>query len=289
MTKKKKLIIAFSSIGAFCVIVAIVAVACVSHFVGFSECVGSKKYDYTTQEIHVEHDGINLYGKALVPEEKDDTKYPTVIYAHGAESDYKADYTTLECLAESGVACYTFDFYGWTSRSTGPKGTKWFKGTPRGVDDSYEKQVLEQVKDLNAVIEKVKTFDFVDTDNIFLLGSSMGGATVATGAVTHSADIRGIILQYPAINLNPDATIDGATYDVNKYTRDVLLLQGTKDTIVPLPMSENLYAHYNKYTKHCVMRVYEGQPHVFTGKYKVVAARAAYEFIQDQKYEETSL
>lgn len=273
----------FGSVGAFALIVAIVAVCCVLHFVGFSECVGSKKYDYTTQEIHVEHDGINLYGKTLVPKGESGAKYPTVIYAHGAESDYKADYTTLKSLAKSGIACYTFDFYGWTSRSTGPKGTKWFKGAPRGVDDAYEKQVLEQVKDLNAVIEKVKTFDFVDTDNIFLLGSSMGGATVATAAVTHSDDIRAIILQYPAINLNPDATVDGAAYDVNKYTRNVLLLQGTTDKIVPLSMSENLYAHYNKYTKHCVMRVYEGEPHVFTGKYKVIAARAVYEFIQDQR------
>lgn len=273
----------FGSVGVFALIVAIVAVICVSHFVGFSECVGSKKYDYTTQEIHVEHDGINLYGKALVPKGEKGEKYPTVIYAHGAESDYKADYTTLKSLAKSGIACYTFDFYGWTSRSTGPKGTKWFKGAPRGVDDAYEKQVLEQVKDLNAVIEKVKTFDFVDTDNIFLLGSSMGGATVATAAVTHSEDIRAIILQYPAINLNPDAEVDGAAYDVNKYTHNVLLLQGTTDKIVPLSMSENLYAHYNKYTKHCVMRVYEGEPHVFTGKYKVIAARAIYEFIQDEK------
>ena len=47
------------------------------------------------------------------------------------------------------------------------------------MDDAYEKQLPEQVKDLNAVIEKVKTLDFVDTSNIFLLGSSMGGATVA--------------------------------------------------------------------------------------------------------------
>ena len=283
MTRKRKMAVIFGSVGAFALIVAIVAVCCVSHFVGFPECVGSKKYDYTTQEIHVEHDGINLYGKALMPKGESGTKYPTVIYAHGAESDYKADYTTLKSLAKSGIACYTFDFYGWTSRSTGPKGTKWFKGAPRGVDDAYEKQVLEQVKDLNAVIEKVKTFDFVDTDNIFLLGSSMGGATVATGAVTHSDDIRAIILQYPAINLNPDAEVDGAAYDVNKYTRNVLLLQGTTDKIVPLSMSENLYAYYNKYAKHCVMRVYEGQPHVFTGKYKVIAARAVYEFVQDQR------
>ena len=282
MKKKKKMAIIISSVGTFALIVAIVAVCFVSHFVGFSECVGSKKYDYTTREVHVEHDGINLYGKALVPKGEKGEKYPTVIYAHGAESDYKADYTTLKSLAKSGIACYTFDFYGWTSRSTGPKGTKWFKGAPRGVDDAYEKQVLEQVKDLNAVIEKVKTFDFVDTDNIFLLGSSMGGATVATAAVTHSEDIRAIILQYPAINLNPDAEVDGATYDANKYMKNVLMLTGTDDKITPLPLVQGLYDHYNKYTKHATMRVYEGEPHVFTGKYKVIAARAVYEFIQDQ-------
>ena len=48
----KKMVVIFGSVGAFALIVAIVAVCCVSHFVGFFECVGSKKYDYTMQEIH---------------------------------------------------------------------------------------------------------------------------------------------------------------------------------------------------------------------------------------------
>ena len=282
MVRRKKMAVIFGSIGAVLLAIAVVAVVCVWHFVGFAECVGGEKYGYSVREIHVEHDGIDLYGKALIPEGEEEQNFPTVIYAHGAESDYKSDMTTLKSLAMSGVACYTFDFYGWTSKSTGPKGTKWFKGTPRGVDDAYEKQVLEQVKDLNAVIEKVKTLDFVDKNNIFLLGSSMGGATVATAAVTHSEDVRGIVLQYPAINLNPDAETDGATYDVNKYEGSVLILTGTDDKITPLPLVQGLYDHYNKYTKHAVMRVYEGQPHVFTGKYKVIAARAVYEFIQDE-------
>jgi len=51
-----------------------------------------------------------LYGKALLPD--GDGPFPTVLYAHGAESDYKADMTTLKSLAMSGVAYYTFDFYG---------------------------------------------------------------------------------------------------------------------------------------------------------------------------------
>ena len=273
-----------------CIVCTLVVVAAVLvptliwYIVGFPECVGAKKYSYTIQELHVEADGIDHYGKLLTPDGESGEKYPTVIYAHGAESDYKADMSTLKSLAMSGIAVYTFDFYGWTNRTKGEKKGAWFKGTARGVDNAYEAKVLEQVDELNAVIEKIKTLDCVDTNNIFLLGSSMGGATVATCAVTHSDDIRGIILQYPAINLNPDATVDGATYDVNKYTRNVLLLQGTTDVIVPISMSENLYAHYNKYTEHCTMRIYCGEPHVFHGKYKIVAARAVYDFIQDELF-----
>ena len=36
---------------------------------------------------------------------------------------------------------------------------------------AYMKKVLLQVEDLNAVIEKIKSEDFVDKDNIYLLGS----------------------------------------------------------------------------------------------------------------------
>ena len=261
-------------------VAGIAAVVCIAHYVGFAEPAGLKKTDYRTEELRVEYVGISLYGKALIPD--GDGPFPTVLYAHGAESDYKADMTTLKSLAMSGIACYTFDFYGWTDRSTGPQGVHWFHDVPRGVDDSYEKKVLQQVEDLNAVIEAAKGWDFVDTSRLYLVGSSMGGATVATAAVTHSDDIRGIVLQYPAINLNPDATVSGAPLDVNGYTGPVLILQGTKDVIVPMEMSQNLTAHYNTLRDdHAELVIYEGQPHVFTGKYKVLAAKEIYRFLEE--------
>ena len=217
--------------GAFAVAAGIAAIVCVGHYVGFPEPAGEEKTGYRTEKLCVEYDGISLYGKALIP--NGNGPFPTVLYAHGAESDYKADMTTLKSLAMSGVACYTFDFYGWTDRSTGPQGVHWFHDVPRGVDDFYEKKVLQQVEDLNAVIEAAKSWDFVDTSRIYLVGSSMGGATVATAAV------------YPAINLNPNAMVSGAPLDVNGYTGPVLIFQGTKDVIVPMEMSQKLTAHYN--------------------------------------------
>lgn len=41
------------------------------------------------------------------------------------------------------------------------------RGNDMRDNDAYVNKVLLQSEDLNAVIEKVKTFDFVDTDNIF--------------------------------------------------------------------------------------------------------------------------
>ena len=73
--------------------------------VGFPKCVGDKKYKFTKKEVHVEHDGINLYGRFLLP--KGDENFPTSIYVHGAESSYKAYMTTLKSLAMSGIAIYT--------------------------------------------------------------------------------------------------------------------------------------------------------------------------------------
>ena len=269
--------------GGVMLILSLTAAICLYHYIGISKCVGEKSYNYQKKELHVKYDDIDLYGVALIPESRTQTTFPTVIFAHGAESDYKADMTTLKSLAKSGIACYTFDFYGWTKRSTGPKGVRWFHDVPRGVDNSYEQKVLQQTEDLNAVIEQIKKMDFVDTENIYLLGSSMGGATVASASVTHSKDIKGIVLQYPAINLVPDAMSEDAEHDVRKYENKVLLLQGAKDVIVPQKMSDKLAAYYNAYdTEKCNYIVYEGQPHVFTGKYKVIAAEEIYRFIRNE-------
>lgn len=155
-----------------------------------------------------------------------------------------------------------------------------FKGTDMSDNGAYMKKVLLRVEDLNAVIEKIKSEDFVDKDNIYLLGSSMGGVTVATCAVTHTDDIKGIILQYPAIFLNEQAYEIGAEYNVNGYKNPVLLLQGDSDKVVPDKYSIELCDYYNSIDKnHYRMIIYNGQPHVFTGKYKVIAAKDTYEFI----------
>ena len=104
MTQKKIIILSISLSGA-CIIITIVVELMIYYKVGFPKCVGDKKYKFTNKEVHVEHDGINLYGRFLLP--KGDENFPTSIYVHGAESSYKEDMTTLKSLAMSGIAIYT--------------------------------------------------------------------------------------------------------------------------------------------------------------------------------------
>ena len=67
-----------------------------------------------------------------------------------------------------------------------------------------------------------------------------------------------------------------------RFENPVLLLQGDKDKIVAKKYSDKLCEYYNSVNKnHCRMIIYGGQPHVFTGKYKVIAARDIYDFIND--------
>jgi len=83
----------------------IVAGICLYHYIGIPKWVGEKEYKYRTEKISVEYNGISLYGKSLVPVGESGQKFKTVIYAHGANSNYKSDMTTLKSLAESGIAC----------------------------------------------------------------------------------------------------------------------------------------------------------------------------------------
>lgn len=76
--------------------------------------------------------------------------------------------------------------------------------------------------------------------------------------------------------------VDGKELSVNGFTGPVLILQGTTDTIVPLSMSQDLANYYDTlYEGHAKLVIYEGQPHVFTGAYKVKAADEIYQFLAD--------
>ena len=57
---------------------------------------------------------------------------------------------------------------------------------------------------MEAVLEEVKQWDFVDADSIYLMGNSQGGLVTALTASEHREEIRAVILIYPAFCIYDD-------------------------------------------------------------------------------------
>ena len=115
-------------------------------------------------------------------------KAPAVILSHSSSLTHEAMKGYARAIADKGYVAYCFDFCGGSSQSKSDGNT----------DDMT---VFTEVDDLKAVINDISLLPEVDTDNIFLLGSSQGGLVSALTAEELTQHIKGLILFYPAFNI----------------------------------------------------------------------------------------
>lgn len=232
---------------------------------------------YETREIHVDREGMDIYGVAHIPSGVEG-KMPAVILSHelGATLDRVKGYG--EALAEAGYVTVCFDFCGggYGSRSDG---------------DVLDMSVLTEKADLEAVLEEVRGWDFVDVDSIYLMGNSQGGVVTAMTAAEHRDEIRAVVLVYPAFCIYDDVhemfdspeeipethrllgmllgqryfldTWDQEPYAlIQEYGKDILLIHGSRDSIVPLSYSDKLAENVEKVEYHVI----QGADHGFLGE-----------------------
>ncbi len=231
---------------------------------------------YEVKEIPIDKNDKHIYGKAYILKGK---KRPLVILAHGLASSHKEGILYAEKLVDNGYNVYLFDFCGG-----GPKSKSSGKTT--------EMSIMTEVNDLEIVINQAKTWDFVDTNNIFIIGSSQGGIVAAIVASRCMKDIKGLILKYPAFAI-PDQVHEqfesleslpevadifnwltvGRIYaediwdydvyeEIKKYNKPTLILHGDKDILAPISYSKKaneLYPNSEFYT-------IKGAGHGFTGE-----------------------
>ena len=231
-------------------------------------------YQYVKKEMYTNREDLNIYGELYMPREVHE-KIPTIIYCHGFAGSYEYGIQYAKQLAKKGYAVYCFDFCG---------------GSPSSKSDgsTLDMSIFTEQKDLEAVIEMIQGLDFVDKDNIFLLGSSQGGAVSAITAAANQEKIRGMILLYPAfvlVDLAKDLfksvddipasyfyrwmsvgkvyfekLLDYDIYDeISSYDKDVLIIHGDKDDIVPLSYSQKAVEVYSSAN----LKVIEGASHGF--------------------------
>ena len=246
-------------------------------------------YEYETQEMYAAREGNQIYGIIYIPKNAGE-KMPAIIYSHGfgGSHQYGADYA--EAMAARGYVVYCFDFCGGNPGS-------------RSDGSTLEMSLFTEQADLEAVITMVQGLDFVDRDNLFLLGTSQGGAVSALAGAEHIDEIRGMILLYPAFVMvdranelfsSPEEIPDsyyfmwmdvGRAYfeplidydiyaDIAVYDKDVLLIHGDADGIVPHSYSERALEVYPS----AELKVIEGAGHGFSGQDEETAIRYITEY-----------
>lgn len=249
-------------------------------------------YQYETQELYANRDDNQIYGVVYIPQDAA-KQLPAVIYAHGYGVTHQNGIQYAEKLAEHGFVVYCFDFCGGSNGSQSD-------GSP------LEMSIFTEQSDLEAVIDMVKGLEYVDSENVFLFGASQGGLVAGITAAANAAEIQGLILLYPVLEIAKDAQALFATvgdipdtyamfgwmtvgrdyfeelldYDVysviGTYEKDVLLIHGDADGIVSLSASERALEVYPS----AELKVLPGAGHGLHGQDAETATEYMLEYLQ---------
>lgn len=234
----------------------------------------NKTYEVKVEELIIKSEDKEIYGKIYMPDEEGE--YPAVILSHGYNG-CNADFVN-ECkyYAQNGFIAYAYDFSGGSTRS-------------KSVGKSTDMTIFTEKEDLLTVFNYIKEMDNVDKDRIFLFGGSQGGLVTTLAAEECKDMVKGMILYYPALNVPDDwrrnyaseedipesvdfwglklgkgffmAIREFYTFDnIGEFDKDVLIIHGDKDAIVPLSYSERAKEHYNS----AELVVLPGEGHGFT-------------------------
>lgn len=240
----------------------------------------------TIKNIAIRHNNRHISGRLYLPQ-KD--KCPMVILSHGFNGCGNDFSEYGKVLAQNGIGACVFDFCGGSLRSKSDLSTT-------------EMTVFTEKKDLFAVI------DFIEkqpaTQSIFLFGASMGGLVSALCAQERPDKIQGMILLYPALcvadNWNeqfpdikdiPDVhnvwevPLGKAFFEtlhnfnvfehIDKFKKDVLIIHGDEDNIVPLEYSQKANGIY----KNSKLKIFQSEGHGFSHKNNIQVAEMISDFI----------
>ena len=226
------------------------------------------------QEIKIPHHGRRIDGCVYQPERRD--RSPVVIMSHGYNSHHSDMAHIAEYLEENGIGAVCYTFCGGSLRDQ--------SGFP-----TTEMTLFTEKQDLLAVLDEVRYWDWVNTDQIYLFGSSQGGMVSALAAEERKTQLSGMILQYPAFCIADDwrkmfpqkkdipkeivlwdmtlgrgfaETVHDFVLEerTGKFDKPVLIMHGADDDVVPISYSEQAVERY----PNARLEVFPGEGHGFT-------------------------
>lgn len=240
--------------------------------------------------------GPNTLSGTITRPKDAEGKLPTAILLHGLSTDSFWCMDIAWYLAGHGIASIRFDFAG-TGSSTGAQ---------------EDMTVGSEVANTMDVLDYVKGLSFVDTDNIFLVGKSMGAVDALLANQRRAGDIKALVLWYPGFGVSdavqhgfllgeffdpqdlPETlTAAGYTYgrtfleevmelDVLSACRSckqpVMILHGDKDFVAPIMFSFAMSREF----PDCTLNVVPGGYHGFWGFQELKALEDMTDFIKSQ-------
>lgn len=241
--------------------------------------------------IEFQRDGKKIYGEFFLPE--GEGSFPAVIIGHGFGGSMQDTKNYAAVFAENGIAAYSFDFIGGGDNI-------------KSDGKMSEMSVLTEAADLEVILDGISSLPEIDAENVFLMGQSQGGFVASYVAAKNPDKVRALIAEYPAYVLQDDSLDrgfdpkdppetfevmghvigkiyheDALSFDIYeelpKYKRNVLLLHGTSDSVVPYSYSERAQKTF-PYAK--LIRV-EGADHGFKGDDEAAAMKAETEFMKE--------
>ncbi len=244
-----------------------------------------------TEERWLERDGQKIYGKLFLPG-KTDAPLPLVVLSHGLGSDHRIMEPYAESFAENGFAAFVFDYVGGSEES-------------RSDGSMTEMSVLTEAEDLSCILDSFRSDGRFPADEIFLFGGSQGGFISAYAAGKYPDEIAGLVLLYPAFNLQdfcrelvsdagevPDSAVIGEhtvggiyirdmlSFDIyevlRQYPGPVLLFHGTADPYVPLAYTQRA----DRVLADARTVIIEGAGHGFSGEDRNRVESESVEFVQ---------
>lgn len=256
------------------------------------------------REFTVLRDGLSVYVEEYRPKGDKET-YPAIIFSHGFGGTHEGMEFYCEKFAKAGYAAYCFDFFGGSVGDTG-----------KSDGSSLDMTILTECEDLEAVLDEIKSYPYIDTDNIILSGESQGGFVSALVAARRKDEIKSIMLIYPAFCI-PDAArlcrLGGAVYapdnipdviacfngmnispayhysvvdmdpykEISAFKGPVLILQGKCDSVVHYSYAIKAKASYE--SGQCELCLLEETDHYFPDETRENAFLRMCDFLEGKK------
>lgn len=153
---------------------------------GFKELNGVENDPYRVEEHCVKtRNGQNIWGQLYIPNTGKE-KMPMIVMAHGFNSSYGEPKEFAMTMAMNGVASYIFDFIG---------GGNNCKSDGKTTDMT----IFTEKENVEDIVADIKQLDFVDSQDISLLGCSQGGLVAAITSSANPDMFKNVILIYPAL------------------------------------------------------------------------------------------